>query len=107
MKVEAEIRYLVSIIIFLYNIKVDVIGTTAYDMSINTTNLWSYLRHVVDFQVVDNEVFLRQLYFQQLKVVQQLFPLNDLLYFLRFVPFIRGGNILRGDRCLQTEILRL
>lgn len=63
---------------------------------------------MVNLQVVNDEVLLRQLDFQELEVVEQLFSLEDLFSdFLRFVLLVGGRDVLCGHRRLQAEVFRL
>lgn len=69
-----------------------------------------YLGHMVGLHVVYDQVFLRKLDFQQLEVVQQLLPLDQLAgHLLGAVPLLVGrGHVLGGGHGrLQTDVLRL
>lgn len=75
-----------------------------------TTYLSAYLRHMVGLHVVYDEVLLRKLNFQQLDVVQQLLPLDQLAGHLEgSVPLLVGRGHVLGcwHGCLQAYVFRL
>lgn len=79
-------------------------------MNIFPLTLLLYLGHMVGLHVVYDQVFLRKLDLQQLEVVQQLLPLDQLAgHLLGAVPLLVGrGHILGGGHGrLQTDVLRL
>ena len=69
----------------------------------------SYPGQMVHLQVVYNQVLLRHLDLEQLYVVEQLLPLDQLAGdLLRAVPLlVGGGDVLGGHRGLQADVLRL
>lgn len=74
------------------------------------SSLLFYLGHMVGLHVVYDEILLRKLDFQQLDVVQELFPLDQLAgHLLGAIPLlVRRGDVLGGGHgCLQADVLRL
>lgn len=69
----------------------------------------SHLSHVISLHVINDEILLRQLDFQQLDGVQKLLSLDELAgHLLGSVPLlVWGGHILGGrHRGFQADILR-